>query len=140
MSISPKKILKLLALVFVIVIGISSICNAVFHMDPDRWLHVGFADDTLCSYDAKTIKYTTGFFQKSANLWVCYFHGRTKTYEIENVDIDYSRKTITLMSCITYDYDGKIIDSKTLQENEISPGKIVPGSLGEALYEKTFPK
>ena len=71
---------------------------------------------------------------------VCYFHGRTKTYEIENVDIDYSRKTITLMSYITYDYDGKIIDSKTLQENETSPSKIVPGSLGEALYEKTFPK
>ena len=61
---------KILALVFILVLSVSSICSAFEQPDPDRWFWIGSDDKIGFWLDSQTMEFEKELSDRITRVWI----------------------------------------------------------------------
>ena len=135
---------KLIVLLFILILSVSSICNAFEPPNPNRWLWVGSDDKIGIWIDRQTIKaskdtnrYSSTYGCRFIQSWEMHYSTEENTHFIANVEHNLDRRLRRTLSLTEYDDSGKVIFS----DDDISRyHPIIPGSWGETIltYMEVF--
>ena len=130
---------KVMPLLLVLLILLTSTCFAAYEPDPNRWIWISSDDEIGAFLDKETIEYSADGIV--VDFWLCYVYPKDKQYAIVNHIINKSEKTLTLTHISIYNADTrKLIESYTPNSWEQEAERIIPDTNGEILYRYFFPK
>ncbi len=128
---------KLIVLLFILMLSVSSICNAFEPPNPNRWLWVDSDDKFGVWIDIQTIKaskdtdrYSSTYGCRFIKAWEMRYHADTNTYYIVNTEYNLDRRLRRTLSVTKYDDSGNAISSNN---NRSRYYPIIPGSWGEVI-------
>ena len=132
---SMKRVIPIL---LVLLILLTSTCFAAYEPDPERWLWLGSDSEVGIFLDKETITYSDD--KATVDFWICWVYPAKNQFINENSKIDKHSKTYTHLSYAIYDCKTKkLISSHTYALWEQKAEKIIPGTLGENFYRYFFP-
>lgn len=129
---------KLVTLLTLAIMSISSICYAFEQPDPNRWLWLGSDDKMgiwldMQSFKIEKIRKSIGHDgHNSANLWIQFYKSNEDQHAMQNFICDFDCNSISSASVVVYNSNNEVVDSFTPMYTEFHT--VVPGSLGEYLY------
>lgn len=139
---------KFLGCVFAVLIAVFAVMPNVYaeaqkdygNLDMNRWVYFGRDNDntTHLLIDVTSLNYYDSQDNNLlCNLWVCYFKVKTGKYNLQNLTINYDKKTYAMESYVSYKKNDDIESSRTIENPKFS--RIVPNSFGETIYDVAFP-
>lgn len=129
---------KIIALLFILILSVSSICNAFEPPNPNRWFWVGSDEKIGVWIDSKTIKaskdtnrYSSTYGCRFVQAWELQYYADENTYFILNSIYNLDRRLYRTLSLTKYDDSGNVIYSND-DSSRYYP--IIPGSWGESIF------
>lgn len=129
---------KIIALLFIMFLFLSSICNAFEPPNPNRWLWVGSDEKIGIWIDRQTIKaskdtnrYSSTYGCRFVQSWELHYYADENTHYIANVEHNLDRRLRRTLSLTKYDDSGNVIYS---DDDKSRYHSIIPGSWGEAVF------
>ncbi|MBR0324544.1 MAG: hypothetical protein IIX11_00240, partial [Selenomonadales bacterium] len=102
-----KKVVPILLILFIL---LTSTCFAAYQPDPARWTWLGSTDEVGCFIDKETVQYSDN--GDTVSFWVCYVIPNENIYQIMNMKSSKSDRTITVLHISEYnDKTNKLISS-----------------------------
>lgn len=129
-----KKVIPILLVLFIL---LTSTCFAAYTPDPERWVHV-YSDDEAIEYlDAKTLQYSDD--GNTAEFWLCRIYTNENKHTIVNYNLDKVAKTQTITHITVYETStGKVLNTFDVPSYRYDATKITPGTIGEFYYNLIF--
>ena len=98
------------------------------------WRYVGTSDNGTTIYvDMETMRPTGD----TVNVWVRYDHSRDRTIRFREtkqlVTYNCSARTSTLRSYISYDANGRVVDSGDISTYQLRQNNVAPDTIGDAI-------
>ncbi len=94
---------KILALVFILMLSVSSICSTFEQPDPDRWFWIGSDDKIGFWLDAQTMEFEKEYSDRITRVWVLTYTAKddTSTKSLWEYNLDKKNLEHYLMLYIT---------------------------------------
>lgn len=131
-----KKVIPILLVLFIL---LTSTCFAAYEPDPNRWIWISSDKDKVNYFiDIETVQYSNN--GDTVNFWVCAVESKKSFHSFQNAELSYTNRTITLLYFADYkDKKHKPIASRAYKIHEQTPEPIVPNSIAETFYRYFFP-
>lgn len=129
---------KLMLLLTLAIMSISSICHAFEQPDPNRWVWLNSNDKYGFWLDKQTLKFekinklSTHQGHNSANVWIQVYNAETDQVALQNVILDFDCTLLGPVSITLYDTNRTLINSYNHPVIEFTP--IIPDTNGEFIY------
>lgn len=123
---------KILALVFILMLSVSSICSAFEHPDPDRWFWIGSDDKIGFWLDAQTMEFEKEYSDRITRVWVLTYTAKDDTSTKSLWEYNLDKRKLRTLSDVVYNSSGDVIYTKKV------PGlweAVIPGTWGESIMK-----
>lgn len=129
---------RIFAIVFVLQMLLSSVCMAFEPPTDKRWFWLGSTDEMGCWVDMESMEYRISDEyshkkHKQVDVWVLFYSAERDSSSKQGFTYDLTCKKYKLNSIISYDKDGKVIDSYNWNYAEFK--SVVPETWGEDVFE-----
>lgn len=129
---------KLVILLTMIILSISSLCYAFEQPDPARWLWL-YSDDKVGvwldkhTYKTEKISRSIGHDgHDSANVWIQLYDLTKNQKSLQNFICDFKCNSIANAAIVLYDSNNELIDSYNSTYTQFKP--LIPDSIGELIF------
>lgn len=129
---------RILAIVFVLQLLLTSVCVAFEPPTDKRWFWIGSTDEIGCWVDTESMEYRIDDSyshkgHKQVDVWVLFYNLTRETSSKERSTYDLTCKKYKLNTIITYDKKGEILDSR--DTSYLNFQSVVPETWSEAIFE-----
>lgn len=123
---------KILALVFILVLSVSSICSAFEQPDPDRWFWLGSDDKIGFWLDAQTMEFEKELSDRITRVWVLTYIAKNDNSSKSLWEYNLDKRKLRILSEVIYNSSGDVIHSKDFSSLWTS---VIPGTWGETIMK-----
>lgn len=123
---------KILALVFILMLSVSSICSAFEQPDPDRWFWIGSDDKIGFWLDAQTMEFEKEYSDRITRVWVLTYTAKDDTSSKSLWEYNLDKRKLRILSEVIYNSSGDVIYTRETSSLWTS---VIPGTWGETIMK-----
>lgn len=129
-----KGISRVIATLFLL-LSFSTLCFAEFQPDSNRWVWIDSNSVTGTWYDSWSVSVNRNYNKPTVNIWILQYRNTPEESVSQTLfTVDIKGKKLYLLEAHDYNMQGKMTKSLEWDKYDDNEIRIVPGSLGEAIY------
>lgn len=123
---------KIIALVFILMLSISSVCSAFEQPDPARWFWLGSDDKIGLWLDSQTMEFEKELSDRITRVWVLTYTAKDDNSSKSLWEYNLNKRKLRILSEVIYNSSGDVIYTRETSSLWIS---VIPGTWGETIMK-----